>query len=734
MFHLSWDYLTPRDRAQLVLTTPHMHRYANMWEQASTSNLAPLLLPRPKPDDSPIDKARVTLLAHAFLRFNCDYGDLIRWLEGPYTNFHRDWDAVFDKLERVRHHTPAKGFPTPDYPRALQACTQGLPLKANYFSSYDSCQVRESAPLSADLSTNAAAIDEQLRKEEKLTYHVVLPRFLWGFFPGLFLAIFHVAYRWGDPKPRLCVDPSTRISPSDTGNVNHNIPDPGVDEDRNPSIHYGTALDRYLTWIWNLRISYPGEDILQMTDDISAAFHRVLYHPDMGPAFATVWRDYLIIPVLAVFGAKDSPANYMLRGELRSHFANHMDVPPEAFDLDLVRWLHLTPPPTPEASALFAQATADTINPGVTVDAGGHPERRQPIFVDDAGNAHIRQWFLSLVAASVYSAYVTFGHPSEDPNRPPCINPDKWTEKVLHHMQFLGYHIDTRMMTIAWPLAKREKLSFLLGELFTATAGNQPCTPHSISRILGLIRHAAPVAPMGTYKSLRLQFLLNDLLSKAPHVKLLRRWYQRKQVRLPTSILSELRSIHDRISSNLHDPYWCRPIGLLVRRVPTITVFTDASTKALGGWSAESDLNHMWRITIDNLTAAGLASGMGWNNPHNYHEPDIDPRAIHINILELLAIFIELWICLRLISAVSQTGVSVPDPLQPVAICPPGAPPSGSGGQHFRPLLASLRNPHKKSPRLPLSPPSHSFLVPSKHCQPITCAGDASSGICQCGR
>jgi hypothetical protein len=648
-----------------------MLQYAKLRETAATANLDSLLHQRPPPDGSPIDESRVQLMACAFLRFNCDYGDLIRWLEGPYTDYHRDWEATFQELEQVRHCTPAKGFPTPDYPRAFQACTQGVPLKGNYISNFTSCYHRAVAPLSADLTKNAEAVDEQLRKEEKLSYHVILPRFLWQFFPGLFLSIFRIAYRWGDPKPRLCVDPSTKISPHDTGNVNRNIPNPGVDEDKNSTIHYGSAFERYLTWIWNLRITYPDEDILQMTDDISAAFHRVLYHPDMGPAFATVWRDYLIIPVSAIFGAKDSPANYMLRGELRSHFANFMNIPPEAFDLDLVRRLILPEPPTVSDVESFAAAHADELNPGIKVAPDGEPERRQPVFVDDAGNAHIHKWFLDLVAASVYSAYVLYGRPEEDPHRPPCINPDKWTEHVSHCMQFLGYFIDTRKMIVAWPLPKREKLIILLEEFFTATDNNQACTPHSISRLLGLLRHAAPVAPMGTQRSLRLQFALNDLLVKAPGYKALRRWYQRKQVRLDPTILGELRYLRTKITMDLYDPFWCRPIGLLVKRLPTITVFTDASTKALGGWSCEHELNHMWRITVADMIAAGLTRDMGWNNQHNFHEPEIDPKAIHINILELFAIIIEIWICLRTVALAT-------DPSQPVTVtapaarCPPG--------------------------------------------------------------
>lgn len=648
-----------------------MHSYARLRLYATTVDLSPLLDPRPAPDDSPIDTSRVVLMACAFLRFNCDYGDLIRWLEGPYTDAHRDWAETFANLETVKDEEPPPDFPSPDYERTFRSCTEGVPLKATLYSDLNSCVLRNIAPLSRDLIDNEADVDESLRKEEKLSYHIILPRFLWRFFPGLFLSIFRVAYRFGDPKPRLCVDPSTTISPNDIGNVNSLIPKPGIDEDENPTIYYGTAFIRYLIWIWNLRITYPNEDILQIADDISAAFHRILYHPDLAPAFATVWKQFLIIPVSAIFGSRSSPGNYMWKGELRSHYANFMEVPAEAFQEPLITRLRLPPPPSADEISRFQHAVPDSKNPGIRFSARGVPERRHPSFVDDTGVAHVRSHFLTAVAASVHAAYVMFGHPLDDPMRPPCINPIKWKEDVLHTLEFLGYHIDTRTMTVSWPLAKRSKLRLFLDMLLGDADTRSRSTPHGVSRVLGLIRHAAPVAPMGTFRSLRLQHLFNDILAKAPSIKTLRRWYQRKVIILPPSIRQELHVFRSKISDDITDPFWCRPIGLMVPREPTIVVYTDASTKALGGYSLDSDLNHMWRITVDDLRAAGLPSGMAWNNKQNYHEEALDPMGLHINILEFIAIIIELWICLRQLHAARHSS-SPPNSEEPAATDPPG--------------------------------------------------------------
>jgi hypothetical protein len=636
--------------------------YAHLRYSATTTEVDSLLQPRHHPEAAPVDPMRVHRLGCALLRFNFVYGDLVRWLGGPYTDAHRDWSDVFAALETVRDRPPPPGFPAPDYERAIRLCTEGAPLSGRFVADYYSCSLRNCAPLSSDLLANQADVDATLCKEEKLSYHLILPRFLWRFIPGLFLAIFRVAYRHGDPKPRLCVDPSTVLCSDDTGNANRHIPRPGIIEDMNPTIHYGSAFMRGLIWLWNLRISYPDEDILMLTDDISGAFRRVLYHPDMAVCFAAVWRRFLIIPVGTIFGSGNSPGFFGIKGELRSHYAHHLPpVDPAAPPLSLVARVEL-PPVLPATDAgTLSPAMPDAINKGTSCDLHGIPERRHPIFVDDTLVAHIRRYFLDAVHASVHSAYTVFGHPDDDPTRPPCINPLKWTDKASWNVRFLGFSLDTRLMRVSWPLDKRKKLAVFLRELLEEQATHHRSTPRSVSRVLGLLRHAALVSPLGVYRSLRLQHFFNDCVSAvSSRPRAVRRWYARRSIQLPPCMLSELRQLLASISPDLYHPTWSNPIGLLVPRTPTIHVFTDASLGAMGGWSPLHHLNHMWRLTTEDLERCGFPSDMGWRNNQNYGEPVIDPHTKHINILEFVAIFIELWLSVRQLHLARLHGSSFP--------------------------------------------------------------------------
>lgn len=581
-------------------------------------------------------------MAVALLRFNFVYADLIRWLQGPYTNAHRDWDDVFTSLEHVTSTTARHGHPPVDFDRAYRLASEGAPLRGHFNTTYTDVAQRNLRPINKDLLPRADEITEKIRKEEQLSYHLILPRFLFRFIHGLHLCLLQYIKRPEDTKGRLCIDHSTQTHPHDTGNANRLIPKPGTPgkEDENRPIYYGTAFMRYLTWLWNLRISYPNEEIYQLADDISAAFHRILYHPAMAPVFASVWAQHLIIPVGSIFGAHDSPSNYMVFGELRSHYDTHMTGILNAPLTDLANQVTLAPPLTPLLATNLEQAYADEINPGILRPHDHDVERQLPSFVDDSGNAHIHKHFRLAVNASVIAAYTIFGHPHEDPTRPPCINPSKWTPHATHLLTFLGYTIDSRKMIIIWPLAKRQKLDTYITTLLDQQA-QHGSPPKQLAKVLGLVQHGSFTNPNGKYSTLRLQYHLNDAVSQAPLAS--KSWWKRNHLRLPPHIMTDLRILRSSLDSNLYHHMWNQPIGLVVPRQPTFVTRTDASLNGMGGYCER--LDHKWRLSHQDLLDCGFPAGDQYLR--QYEEINIDPNLDHINVYEFVALFIELWICVR---------------------------------------------------------------------------------------
>jgi len=349
----------------------------------------------------------------------------------------------------------------------------------------------QSPPSLSRLSTRKAhQVDKRLRKEEKLAYHILLPRFFFRFLIGIHLCLFRIAFRDDDATACLCVNPSTPISSTDDGNTNKQIPAPGIPGRflENPPIFYGTALIHYLIWLWNLRLSYPTEDILQLVDYVSFAFRHILYHPTLAVAFASVWKIYVVIPVGTIFGAHNSPSFYMEVGEAHAHLAMHM---PNAAAIpleNLATKIVLPPRPSPATAVTFAQAVADSQHSGIARPHGNDPKRRLPSFVDNSASAHTQQHIWMCINLSVWAAPQLFGFPHEAPSRPPCVNPTKWLTLVNFILKFLGFLIDTHRMLVIWPLDKRDKLAKLLDTLSlkqsTPAVGS---SPHQLARILGLL-------------------------------------------------------------------------------------------------------------------------------------------------------------------------------------------------------------------------------------------------------
>ena len=87
-----------------------------------------------------------------------------------------------------------------------------------------------------------------------------------------------------------------------------------------PELIYGTTWTRYLTRIWNLRITYPDQDILTFDDDVKSAFRQVKYNPQVASVFAFIISAFLFIPTGGTFGAVSSPSNFDPIARARSFF------------------------------------------------------------------------------------------------------------------------------------------------------------------------------------------------------------------------------------------------------------------------------------------------------------------------------------------------------------------------------------------------------------------------------
>mgnify|MGYP007080242140 FL=1 len=150
-------FLCPTERNTLMALHPAICSYSRLRLSASVTDVTPLTLPRLlEPADAPTDQVRVAMLAVALLRFNFNYGDLIRWLRGPYTHAHRCWTCLNDCLAAVRDSTPPPSWPRVNFAHTQTVMEQGVPLQGHYSCSWASVIARNLHPLSPDLSRDGS--------------------------------------------------------------------------------------------------------------------------------------------------------------------------------------------------------------------------------------------------------------------------------------------------------------------------------------------------------------------------------------------------------------------------------------------------------------------------------------------------------------------------------------------------------------------------------------------------
>lgn len=82
---------------------------------------------------------------------------------------------------------------------------------------------------------------------------------------------------------------------------------------------------------YNLRISYPNDDIVVHAYDVKSCFRQIKHHPDVASAFLYILADYLFFQVGLAFRSDFSPANWEAVRRTQSALAERL-----FFDTSLV--------------------------------------------------------------------------------------------------------------------------------------------------------------------------------------------------------------------------------------------------------------------------------------------------------------------------------------------------------------------------------------------------------------
>ena len=92
-----------------------------------------------------------------------------------------------------------------------------------------------------------------------------------------------------------------------------------IDKETEGEVFFPGSFQRFLIWLWNLRISYPNEPIFLCDDDITNAFRLVKINPELASMHCYVGCGQLAICTGNTFGNTNCPANFDV---LRRHGHN----------------------------------------------------------------------------------------------------------------------------------------------------------------------------------------------------------------------------------------------------------------------------------------------------------------------------------------------------------------------------------------------------------------------------
>ena len=60
---------------------------------------------------------------------------------------------------------------------------------------------------------------------------------------------------------------------------------------------FGNVREEILARAYNLRVSYPTDDIVAHANDVKSCFHQIKHHPDVAGAFSYILADHLFFQV-----------------------------------------------------------------------------------------------------------------------------------------------------------------------------------------------------------------------------------------------------------------------------------------------------------------------------------------------------------------------------------------------------------------------------------------------------
>ena len=595
--------------------------------------------------ETEVDKDRVAMNTAAVLYFSGSVADTVRWLGGPHVADYRPHAQTLQKLRE----SDVDDRVVADLSRILY---DGIPAQCNVSST----EKNFSAYFEYG---NHSTVEDVPEKTYKAMVKDARKGFTLLLDERVILLLLHchvtpqgiVDLNTLHKNPRPIFDSSFRPHPWCFA-IND-----WTHKDNEPPLTFAGAEMGFMIWLYNLRITYPHEEIYLADDDVSGAFRLMKYHPNLMALHTSRQCGYCVINTGGTFGDNTSPSNFDPLGLARRQLAHYLWVHDQSACERILPYLpplQRAPTPSPEEVATFVPADVDGINVGVL---GPNGERKPPPYnmhVDDALYGDVGEFLEHTICTSVSALFWVLGEPT-DPLVPSPLSFDKFEAYYNHTRKMVGRRFNSRTLSVGMLDYKREQLSSLLAdwakrerfelleiaqllgslENHTRYARWARCWYFALQNAVRRILHARYKILERLFKKAGLTAkYLSELPSHLAHrvsnlvsrdrAKLL--WTARQSYPVDAPIRAAIVRLSDYVDSA--DSPWEVPLGMIIPREPHFFSRGDASHS--GGGAYCERLRYWFDIVWSPRVVRGV---------------DLTPSAadfVHINSLEFIVVILQL--------------------------------------------------------------------------------------------
>jgi hypothetical protein len=645
-FLLKSGYLPDSSRAALEAASAPAASYSMLVRTHSLVDFSSLRDPIPQDMPSAIMVPLYSCMFTALLlHYDLSVAAAVRWMGGTHTGAHRDHALIISTLTKagvdadiIRDLRRVYYFGAPAYINAESTDANF----GHYYAYGNHKTILEDVPKTKKAMT----------KDVRRGYNIVMDQRLALLIPHMHvtpIGMVDLAKIYKEPRPIF--DSTFRVHPSSMA-IND-----WVDPANEPEIHFPKSFLALCIWLYNLRISYPDQEIYVADDDVSGAFRHGKYHPNLVALHACVLFGFLFMSTGQTFGDSPSPANFEPMARARQQYAQYLWYQADT----LLRASKYMPvlqfQAPPSDTSIFFQSTADSLNQGVFNRDG---TRRSPTYdhhVDDNIYGDVKEFLPLGVAASILALYLILGYPG--PRNRDSVSWNKFDKFFTHERKMIGYGVNTRGMILFLLDYKRTQLLGLLKSWLAMVDFDLLQCAEMLGHLGGATTTCrwARVLFFGLQNLLRKHLVAQyhkakgwfdrnggaaritaalepglakrfDSLVSREVASLL--WRSKKRFSITPPVHAELQYLYTYLS-DFSNP-WEVLIGHVVPRSPTYESAGDAS---LNGGGAINDSLGFW---FDCRWSPRVLRGTKLNPRH--------PEYVHINCLEFIVLLLQIVACI----------------------------------------------------------------------------------------